>query len=182
MGHPDDFVLDVIAHALGSTRSSRLYRRLVLEEQQATYVSTVNEPRFDPGIFWVVLELREGADPVAVESMVREEISELCRKGVRVPDLRRIRVQLRSSFLFEDETVQDVAMKIGRFEALTETGYPMLKDVLETYAGIDRSQIVEVAKRYLSPANCTVAWSVPEEKGDPWRHNGSKGSRPRKNR
>lgn len=182
MGDLDDFVLDVIAHALGSTRSSRLYRRLVLDEQQVTYVNAINEPRFDPGIFWIVLELREGADPAAVESMVREEISELCRRGVRAVDLRRIRVQLRSSFLFEDETVLDVAMKIGRFEALTVAGYPLLEKVLQTYDDIGSRQIVEVAKRYLGPVNSTVVWSVPEESRDHWRDNGVKRSRPRKNR
>ena len=101
---------------------------------------------------------------------------------VRAPDLRRIRVQLRSSFLFEDETVLDVAMKIGRFEALTKAGYPLLENVLQTYEGIDSRQVVEVAKRYLGPVNSTVVWSVPEESGDHWRENGVKRSRTRKTR
>ena len=180
MGERDDFVLDVVALALGSTKSSRLYRCLVLEEQLATYVNAMNEPRLDPGVFWIVLELQEGADPVVVESMVHDEISALCQRGVRVGDLRRIRVQLRSSFLFEDETVLDVAMKIGRFEALTGPGYRLLENVLPIYEEIKSGEVVSVASKYLRPEQCTIVWSVPERGADTSRGNGVKRSRSRR--
>ena len=181
MGDRDDFVLDVVAHALGSSKSSRLYRRLVLEEQLVTHVNAMNEPRIDPGVFWVVVELREGADPPAVESMVREEILALCQRGVRVADIRRIRTQLRSSFLFEDETVLDAATKIGRFEALTTSGYRLLDKVLSIYDEIDKSEIATVAKRYLQRDRCSVVWSLPEDAPYPdLNSNGVRRTRPRK--
>lgn len=163
MGERDDFALDFLSHALGSSKSSRLHRRLVLDEEVATYVTTHNETRLDQGLFWILAELHAGVDVERVEGMVREEIARLCEEGVEAAEQRRARVQIRSSYLFEDETVLDAALKIGRFEALASAGHRLLEDVLPTYDEIDRRELREVARRYFGPEAWSVVWSLPED-------------------
>ncbi|MHC4512660.1 MAG: M16 family metallopeptidase [Planctomycetota bacterium] len=166
MGEDDDFVLDVLSTVLGSGKSSRLYKRLVLAEELVTDVWVMNETRLDPGVFWITAELRKNAEPARVEVALREELGKLIDKGVAAAELKRARTQLRSSFLFEEEAALDAAMKIGRFQALSAKGYRQLAGVLGAFDKITNAQLKAVAKRYLHADAWNLAWSLPRDSVD----------------
>ena len=163
IGERDDFALDLLSHVLAGGRTSRLHRRLVIDEELATLVSTHNETRLDPGLFWIAVELRPGADAERVEAIVREELAKLCADGVTADELKRARVQVRAAFLFEDETCLDAAQRIGRFAMLARGGYRVLGDALATFDSLDRRELREVAIRIFAPERWTVTWSVPRD-------------------
>jgi zinc protease len=161
MGERDDYALDLLAHDLGNSKNSRLYRRLVLEEELVTEVSVMNETRQDPGSLLVLCELRDGVAPERVERAIREEIRAQQREGVAKKDMERIQAQIRASFLFQDESVLDLAMKLGRFEAGVPTGYRTLLDVLPTYESLTQKELREVARKYFDFDRAAVVWAVP---------------------
>ena len=162
MGEPDDFVLDVMANVLGGGKTSRLYRRLVQKDRLATGVSVSNETRQDPGMLWIAVEIVEGKDPAKAEAAVRDEVRRLMDAGPTVEELKRTRTQLRSAFLFDEETVLDLALKIGRFEALSPEGYKLLDRVLPTFAKVGTKEIKRATRTYLADDKLTVVWSLPE--------------------
>lgn len=164
MGEADDFTLDVISHVLGGSKTSRFYRRLVLDEQIAANVWVINEVRLDPGLFTIGVELREGRDPEDAEEMLREEIDRLASRGATKAELATARMQLRSSYLFEEETVLDVALRLGRFEATASQGYRLLDDVLERYESVSSADVKAVTRRYLAPRSANVVWLHDEKK------------------
>ncbi len=166
MGVEDDFVLDVLCTVLGSGKSSRFHKRLVLEEELVTDVGVMNETRLDPGVFWITVELREHVEPTKVEAVLREEIHKIIDKGAGSAELKRARAQLRSSFLFEEETVLDAAMKIGRFQALSVKGYGQLADVLDVFDAVTNPRLKAAAKRYLDTDTWNVVWSMPTDGTD----------------
>ena len=161
MGERDDYALDLLAHDLGNSKSSRLYRRLVVKDRAVTDVSALNEVRQDPGGFFIMCELHPGVSPEKVEQAIREEVAAMVEEGVAAKDLRRIRTQIESSFLFQDETVLDLAMKLARFEAGTTEGYRTLANVLPTYASMKRKELREVAAKYFQFDRATIAWAIP---------------------
>ncbi|MBL9080146.1 MAG: insulinase family protein [Planctomycetes bacterium] len=164
MGERDDYALDVLAHDLGNSKNSRLYRRLVLKEELVTDVSVINETRQEPGALFVMCELRPGADAARVEKLVREEIARQAEEGVAKKDFERIQAQIRASFLFQDEAVLDLAMKLARFEASTPDGYRTLATVLPTYDSLTQRELRDVAARYLDFGRAAVVWAVPAAK------------------
>jgi zinc protease len=163
MGERDDYSLDLIAHDLGNSKNSRLYRRLVVKDRSVTDVSVINETRQDPGGLFIMCELHPGVEPAKVEKAIREEVAALSREGVAEADLKRIRTQIRSSFLFQDETVLDMAMKLARFEAGTQSGYRTLAEVLPTYDSLKRRELRDTAAKYLQFDRATIVWAVPAE-------------------
>lgn len=167
MGERDDYALDLIAHDLGNSKNSRLYRRLVVKDQVVSDVSVMNETRQDPGGFYVLCELHPGVDMHKVEKAIWEEIAALTQEGVAERDIKRIRAQIRSSFLFQDETALDMAMKLARFEAGTATGYRTLETVLPTYDSLKRAELREVAAKYLRLERASIVWAVPIAKAEP---------------
>ncbi len=163
LGERDDFALDLLAHILAGGRSSRLHQRLVLDEEVATYVGTHNEPRLDPGLFWIAAELRPGADPERAEALVREELARLCTDGIGADELKRARVQVRAAFLFEDETCLDTAQRIGRFALLARGGHRLLDEALATLDSLGRRELRDVATRLFAPERWTAVWSLPRD-------------------
>ncbi|MEZ6038556.1 MAG: pitrilysin family protein [Planctomycetota bacterium] len=179
MGERDDYALDLIAHDLGNSKNSRLYKRLVVKDETVADVSVMNETRQDPGGFFVLCELHPGADPAKVERAIREEIALLTQEGVAEKDLKRIRTQIRASFLFQDETALDLAMKLARFEAHTAHGFRTLADVLPTYDAMTRAELRTAAARYLDFDRATVVWALPAEP-EPTRAKGrGRGGKPK---
>ncbi len=161
MGERDDYALDLLAHDLGNSKNSRLYRRLVLEEELVTDVNVMNETRQDPGSLMILCELRDGVTPARVEMAVREEVRRQITEGVAKKDLARIQAQIRSSFLFQDEAVLDMAMKLGRFEAGTPGGYRTLATVLPTYESLTQKELRAVAAKYFDFDRAAVVWGMP---------------------
>ena len=161
VGERDDYALDVLAHDLGIGKNSRLYRRLVLDDESVTDVSVINETRLDPGALFVLAELREGASLQKVEAAIREEIDALVREGVAKKDLQRIRTQIRAGFLFQDESALDYALKLARFEALTPGGYRTLDTVLPTYDSLQAEELKQAAARYLVPQRSVCVHAIP---------------------
>lgn len=161
MGEHDDYALDLIAHDLGNSKNSRLYKRLVLKDELVTDVSVMNETRQDPGALFVLCELRDGVAPAKVEKAVREEIQRSIDEGIAKSDLQRIRTQIRASFLFQDESVLDMAMKVARFEAGTPDGFGTLANVLPTYDALAPAALREIAARYLDFRRAAIVWAIP---------------------
>lgn len=161
MGERDDYALDVLAHDLGNSKNSRLYRRLVLKDELVTDVHVMNETRQDPGALFLMCELRDGVEPAKVEAIVREEIRAQVQEGVAKKDLARIRTQIRSSFLFQDEAVLDMAMKLGRFEAGTPGGFRTLGSVLATYDSLTSAELRTVAAKFFDFDRIAVVWGLP---------------------
>ena len=161
MGERDDYALDLLAHDLGNSKNSRLYRRLVLKDELVTDVNVMNETRQEPGALFLLCELRDGVQPAKVEAVVREEIEAQIREGVSKKDLARIRAQIKASFLFQDESVLDLAMKLGRFEAGTPGGYRTLGTVLKTYDSLTPQELRAAAARYFDFDRLAVVWALP---------------------
>jgi zinc protease len=176
MGEDDDFTADVATHVLGAPKTGRLYKRLVQEARVATQVSVMNEARLDPGMLVIAVELVPGKDPARAEKLVREELDRIADGGATATELKQARTQLRSAHLFEEETVLDVAMRIGRFDAVAERGRALLADIPERYDRVTGKDVASLAARCFGAARANVVTLVPDRGPTPTR-NGKKRAR-----
>ena len=56
----------------------------------------------------------------------------------------------------------DLAVKLGRFEALAPGGWRILERVLPTFATVKSKDIQEAVRKYLDDDQLTIVWSLPE--------------------
>jgi zinc protease len=162
VGVPEDFALDVLSVGLGAGKSSRLYKRLVQGRELVTSVSVHNDARLDPGLLWIVAELKEGVELAAVEEEILDEIARVRRSGLSASELGRAKRLILSGFEFERETAHDMATRLGRFEVLAADGHRLLERYPEEISKVDRERIRDVASRFLVERGRTVGWSLPE--------------------
>ena len=99
LGEADTDYLGMVADVLTSGRSSRLYRRLVIDEQLATSVGASAGGREIAGQFMVVVTAKAGGDLARIEAIVDEEMSRLMRDGPTSEELERVRTQTAASYI-----------------------------------------------------------------------------------
>jgi zinc protease len=91
--------LDLASDVLARGKNSRLYRRLVYEDQTATTVSAFVFDKEIGGNFIVMASVKPGEDLDVVESAVDEELARFLDEGPTAAELERVRSASHASFL-----------------------------------------------------------------------------------
>jgi zinc protease len=161
VGTPDDFALDLVATVLTGGRMARLYRRLVLELAVATSISTHNDTHVDPGGFWLYAEAAQGVELAKLEQAIDRELGRLLDEPVSAAELKRAKRILRSSEAYESESVSDLAEEIGEFAI--DANWELALDSLELVERVTAREVLDCARRLLTPERRVVGWCEPRE-------------------
>ena len=84
----------LFADVLASGKTSRLYKRLVYDDQIATSVSAYLDSREIASQFNIDVTAKPGADLAVVEKAINEELKNLLEKGPTEKELQRVKMQL----------------------------------------------------------------------------------------
>lgn len=98
-GSRDGEMLDVAAAILAGGKTSRLYRRLVYQDQIATTVTAENERLEIAGMFSITATVKPGGSVAAVEKAVDEELARFLKDGPTAAELARAKTQGLAGFL-----------------------------------------------------------------------------------
>jgi zinc protease len=98
-GTPDSDYLDLVSSVLSSGKSSRLYKRLVYDDQIATNVSAFNSSSELGGQFRIQATARPGDDLTKVEKALDEELARLLEGGPTAAEMERVKNQRLAGFL-----------------------------------------------------------------------------------
>ncbi len=91
-------MLELFASVLSGSRSARLDRRLVYEQELATSVSADMDRSEIAGLFEVVATVKNGIDPARVEEQIDRVMADLIRQGPTEPELQRARSRILANF------------------------------------------------------------------------------------
>jgi zinc protease len=144
-----DADLDVLARVLTSGRTSRLYRRLVYEEQIAQFVFAGQTSRPLAGQFGITIQARPGVPLRRIQEVVDEEIARL---RTDPPTQREIQQALNN---IEAGFIQRFQTNLGKADALnlyaTYAGSPgYVENDLARYFRVTPASVLAAAERYLS--------------------------------
>ncbi|HEV8455222.1 MAG TPA: pitrilysin family protein [Gemmatimonadales bacterium] len=91
--------LNLVSDVLSSGKSSRLFKRLVYDDQIATDVSATVDLRELGGLFVIEASARPGIELGRVEKAVDEELRRLLMAGPTPAELRRVKTRYRAAFI-----------------------------------------------------------------------------------
>ncbi len=164
--NPDVYPLEIVAQVLGGGESSRLYQRLVKQEQLAVAAHAfVLEMR---GAFslWVLAVAAPGKDPADVEKAIDEEIARMQQEPISSDELNRAKTRVRSQLIDWLSTCAYTAIVLG--EVTTQYDDP---DLVNKWPGLYQAVTVDavqrVAQTYLNPVNRGVLTTVPARSEQP---------------
>jgi predicted Zn-dependent peptidase len=168
LGHPDDFVFDVIDSILSEGQTSRLYRRLVRDKRLATAVDTQTSfpGAVAPNLFVM------SAVPLAphttreVEEAVMEELERLKADPVDQAELEKVLNNLDAELLRSLRSNSGLASQLAYFQTVAKDWRYVLT-ARERIAAVTPADIQRVAAQYLTRNNRTVATLVKPVAGTP---------------
>jgi len=139
-------------------RSARLYRALV-DGGLASSVSGALMPTEHPYLYSLSVNVAAGRTLAAVEGVVLEEVARLQRDGITPAELAKVNAQLRARFVYDGDSVTDIAHQLGFFETIGSwRAYHGLGARLEA---VTAEAVQAAAVKYLAPANRTIGWFEP---------------------
>jgi zinc protease len=98
-GSADGDYLDLVTDVLAAGKTSRLYKRLVYDEQVATDVVAYVDLREIGGQLVVRATAKPGGDLARVERAIDEELARFIQSGPTASELRRVKTQSRANFI-----------------------------------------------------------------------------------
>ncbi|HPX55969.1 MAG TPA: pitrilysin family protein [Syntrophales bacterium] len=164
MPHQDDYAFDLIESILAKGRTSRLYRRLVLEEGVAENISVVNGipgSRY-PNLFSVFATPRAPHGNDELERLIDEEIERLKNEPVGAQELEKTKNQLRADYIRGLDSNEGLANQLSYFESITGD-YRYLTTYLEKLDKVTAADIRLAAQKYLNAENRCVSALVQKK-------------------
>lgn len=98
-GTEEGIYLQIFSEVLGGGKTSRLYKRLVYDEQIATNVNAGAGLNEIGGQFYIQVMAKPGMDLEKIKKAVDEEMANLISKGITEKELKRVQTNRYASFV-----------------------------------------------------------------------------------
>ncbi len=97
--------LDLVSDVLADGKNSRLYKRLVYQDQIATSVSAYVDVREIASQFTIVATAKPGIELAVIEKAIDEELARFLNEGPTAQELQRIKTQYFARFIRRMERI-----------------------------------------------------------------------------
>ncbi|WP_169972988.1 M16 family metallopeptidase [Tautonia rosea] len=155
--HPDDAPLGLAADVLARGRSSRLYRKLVLDTQIAQNVSAYQSGRELAGTFGIMVTLRPGQSWEAARDLIDTELASIARH-VTPEELQRAQTGRLGALIYALESLGGFGGVADRLNAYNVyLGDPgRITSDFDRFARVTPDQITEVMRRVIAGEDGTT--------------------------
>ena len=157
------YALQILAEVLGGGATSRLYRRLVVEEGLATVAGAWYSPNdLDIGTFGVSATPRPGTDIAAIESALTAEIARLLSGGVTAEEVAHAKKSMVATAIYARDSLRTAPRVLGSALAIGQS----IEDVEswpERIAAVTVADVNAAARASLRDIRSVVGVLLPKE-------------------
>jgi zinc protease len=156
-GHPDSYALDLASQILSAGQSSRLYKKLVYEDQSALAAQGQSQLLEGPSFFFAYGIINQGKDVKVVAEGLEAALERMRKEPVSADELAKAKQQVTSHYIIGRQRMQQKADALGHLAVLL--GDPALYNTeLDKYRKVTAADIQRVCAKYLVPSNETRVW------------------------
>lgn len=150
---PDFYATDMLSDLLSRGKSSRLHQQLVKEKNIFTEIHAYMSGDLDSSLFFIEGKL---VDKITMEEAEKAIWAELEKMKVHVDEreLDKIKHQVEAYLEFSEMGIANKALNLAYYELLGDASACNLQ--AEYYNAVTAVQIAAVAKKILTPENCSV--------------------------
>ena len=148
------YTADLITEIMGNGFASRLYQRLVKEQQLFSNRSCFHTGSHDPGLVIVEGKIIEGKSIEDANAAVEKEMQELVSGGVTEDELQKAKNKIEAMIAFEDMALLSRANNIAFYELLGDAS--MINDEWSKYQAVTQQMLKEAAAKIFRTENCNT--------------------------
>ena len=149
----DTYAMDVLVTALGSGRSSRLFRNIKERAKLVYGIDAGYSTMRDEGLISVNAEL-DIKDVPAYEKKLDKELKDIRENGITASEFAKAVTIIENTYAFSHETNEEVAGALGYYEAISS--YKQELNYLENIKKVTMNDVKNVALKYLSGKTARV--------------------------
>ncbi|WP_394781869.1 M16 family metallopeptidase [Undibacterium sp.] len=159
VGTPEEALLDLAAQILGGGKTSRLYKRLVYQDQIATGVNASNYTNEIGGQFRLMLTARPDGDAAKVEAAAADELQKLLKNGITEQELQLAKTTILAEYVRIVERIGGFGGKSDLLASCTTyTGDPeCYKTYLKRIKEATPASIKKAANEWLSDGDYVLS-------------------------
>ncbi|MFI5195518.1 MAG: M16 family metallopeptidase, partial [Chitinophagales bacterium] len=148
------YAADLITEIMGSGFASRLYQRLVKEEQLFSNINCYHTGSLDPGLMVVEGKIREGKSIEAANEAVEKEIAKLVADGVTENELQKSKNKIEAMIAFEDMTLLSRANNLAFYELMGDA--QLINEEWNKYQAVTTAYLQQTARNIFREENCNT--------------------------
>jgi zinc protease len=153
--------LAIASEVLFGGRSSRLYSRMVRDEELATDLHGSLAPFADAGLYEIWVSLRQGRQLPDALRVIEQELGRLCKHRISEAELRKVKNRMELGFLQGMETAAGKAEQLGFFEIVYGDAAALFERLVQLRA-ITPDDVQRVANKYFDARRRTRIAVLPE--------------------
>ena len=150
------YAADLVTEIMGSGFASRLYQRLVKEEQLFSNINCYHTGSLDPGLMVVEGKIREGKSIEAADEAVEQELAKLLADGVTDSELQKSKNKIEAMIAFEDMSLLSRANNLAFYELMGDAG--LINEEWTRYQAVTTTSLLEIAKDIFRAGNCNTLY------------------------
>lgn len=150
------YVADLITDILGGGASSRLFQKLVKEQQLFSNLDCYHFGSIDAGLLTIEGKLVKGVSIEKAEAAVEAELQQLKETVVDEKELQKVKNKTESTILFEDMSVMSRANSLAFYELLGDA--QLMNDELEKYQSITAEELRTECNRIFDERNSNTLY------------------------
>jgi predicted Zn-dependent peptidase len=158
---PSYYSADLITEIMGSGQSSRLYRRLVMEQQLFSNINCYHTGSLDEGLLVVEGKIREGKTLEEANAAVEAEIALLVADGVTDSELQKSKNKIEAMIAFEDMSLLNRANNLAFYELIGDAS--AINDEWEKYNAVTAAVLQDTAREVFRVGNCNTLFYRRDE-------------------
>jgi zinc protease len=151
--HPDYYVADLISDVLCNGNSSRLYRRLLKEQELFTAIDCYVSGSIDPGLLIVEGKPAAGISLERASEAIWKELAQLKALPVPEEELQKVKNKVESTLVFSELGALSKAINLAFFELLGDA--ELINSEAQLYQNITVADLHRVANEILIEDNCS---------------------------
>jgi zinc protease len=159
-GDPDSYPLHIASKVLSDGQSSRIYRKLVYENQIALAAFGGGNIIEDPNLFYAVAIVQPGHTPDEAINALIAELDQLRNEPITPAELQQAKNQFARDYIFSRESNKDKAMQLGH-AAVIHNDIKTADGEFDIFMNITQADVQRVARKYFTPENRLVMTIMP---------------------
>ena len=159
-GHPDAYPLHIAAKLLSDGQSSRIYRRLVYDDQLAVSAFGAGHIIEDPNLFYAVSIVQPGRTPEESEAALIGEFDRLKTELISDQELQRAKNQFARDYIIGRLTVEQKASHLSH-AAVIHSDITTADGEFDIFMNITKEDVRRVARTYFNEENRLVLTILP---------------------
>jgi len=159
-GHPDAYPLHIASKVLSDGQSSRIFRRLVYDEQLAISAFGQGTLIEDPNLFYAVAIVAPGSTPAQAEAALIEELDRLKNEPISDQELERSKNQFARDYVIGRFTNAQKAAHLAH-AAVIHDDITTADGEFDIFMSVSKDDVRRVAQTYFKDETRMVMTIFP---------------------